>query len=212
MYCRLSYRLVLLILSGLFLEYGINIMDQKNKKAFNLKSFLKQYLFFIINLILLGPLFIFKPDAGFKATDVVIYSFKEMLLFLPPIFILIGLLDVWIPKETMIRLMGEGLGIKGILLAFLFGTVAAGPLYAAFPVAIVFMKKHVKFSNIIILMGAWSATKIPMLLFEMSALGFKFALLRLALNILVIIIIAYIMGILIKKDEVIAIYKKAENL
>jgi uncharacterized membrane protein YraQ (UPF0718 family) len=51
-----------------------------------------------------------------------------------------------------------------------------------------------------------------MLLFEMSALGFKFALLRLALNIPVIIIIAYIMGILIKKDEINVIYKKAEDL
>jgi uncharacterized membrane protein YraQ (UPF0718 family) len=135
-----------------------------------------------------------------------------MLLVLPPIFILIGLLDVWIPKETMIRLMGEGSGFKGILLAFLFGTVAAGPLYAAFPVAIVFMKKHVKFSNIIILMGAWGATKIPMLLFEMTALGFKFALLRLVINIPVIIIIAYVMGILIKKDEIEAIYEKANKL
>jgi uncharacterized membrane protein YraQ (UPF0718 family) len=197
------------------LEYGderLKKLNENNKKTFNLKYFLKQYLFFIITLVLLGILFIFKFDAGLKATDVIIYSFKEMLLVLPPIFILIGLLDIWIPKETMIRLMGEGSGFKGILLAFLFGTVAAGPLYAAFPVAIVFMKKHVKFSNIIILMGAWSATKIPMLLFEMSALGFKFALLRLALNILVIIIIAYVMGILIKKDEVIAIYKKAEDL
>ena len=187
-------------------------MDQKNKKEFNLKSFLKQYLFFIITLVLLGILFLFKFDAGLKATDVVVYSFKEMLLVLPPIFILIGLLDVWIPKQTMIRLMGEGSGLKGILLAFLFGTVAAGPLYAAFPVAIVFMKKRVKFSNIMILMGAWGATKIPMLLFEMTALGFKFALLRLAINIPVIIIIAYFMGILIKKEEVEAIYKKAENL
>jgi uncharacterized membrane protein YraQ (UPF0718 family) len=187
-------------------------MNKDSKKTFNLKNFLKQYLFFVITLILLGALFIFKFDAGLKATDVVIYSFKEMLLVLPPIFILIGLLDVWIPKETMIRLMGEGSGLKGILLAFLFGTVAAGPLYAAFPVAIVFMKKHVKFSNIIILMGAWGATKIPMLLFEMTALGFKFALLRLAFNIPVIIIIAYIMGILIKKDEIRAIYKKAEDL
>jgi len=174
--------------------------------------FLKQYLFFIITLILLGILFIFNFDAGLKATDVVIYSFKEMLLVLPPIFILIGLLDVWIPKETMIRLMGEGSGIKGILLAFLFGTVAAGPLYAAFPVAIVFMKKRVKFSNIIILLCAWGATKIPMLLFEMTALGFKFALLRLAINIPVIILIAYLMGILIKKDEIAAIYEKANDL
>jgi len=191
---------------------GLKKLNQDNKKTFNLKNFLKQYLFFLITLVLLGILFIFKFDAGLKATNVVIYSFKEMLLVLPPIFILIGLLDVWIPKETMIRLMGEGSGFKGILLAFLFGTVAAGPLYAAFPVAIVFMKKHVKFSNIIILMGAWGATKIPMLLFEMTALGFKFALLRLAINIPVIIIIAYVMGILIKKDEIETIYEKANKL
>ena len=184
-------------------------MNKDINRRRNLKNFLKQYLFFLITLVLLGILFIFRFDAGLKATDVVVYSFKEMLLVLPPIFVLIGLLEVWIPKETMIRLMGEGSGIKGILLAFLFGTVAAGPLYAAFPVAIVFMKKHVKFSNIIILLGAWGATKLPMLLFEMTALGFKFALLRLAINIPVIIIIAYLMGALIKKDEVEAIYEKA---
>lgn len=187
-------------------------MNQNNKKTFNLKNFLKQYLFFIITLVLLGILFIFKFDAGLKATDVIIYSFKEILLVLPPIFILIGLLDVWIPKETMIKHLGEESGFKGIILSFLLGIFAAGPLYAAFPIAAVFMKKHVKFSNIIIFIGAWSTTKIPMLLFEISALGFKFALLRLTINILVIIIIAYILGILIKKDEINVIYKKAEDL
>ncbi|MCX6382955.1 MAG: permease [Actinobacteria bacterium] len=186
-------------------------MKENKKKTFNLKNFLKQYLFFIITLVLLGILFIFKFDEGLKATDVIVYSFKEMLFVLPPIFILIGLLDVWVEKETMIKLMGEGSGFKGILLAFLFGTVAAGPLYAAFPVAIIFMKKQVKFFNIIIFLGAWSTTKIPMLLYEMSALGFKFALLRLAINIPVIVITAYIMGALIKKDDVIAIYGKTED-
>ena len=187
-------------------------MEVKNKKAFNIKILLKQYLFFLITLVLLGTLFIFKFDAAIKATDVIIYSFKEMLLVLPPIFILIGLLDVWVPKETMIKFMGEGSGFKGILLAFFFGSVAVGPLYGAFPVAVVFMKKQVKFSNIIILIGAWSTTKIPMLLFEMSSLGFKFALLRLGINIFIIIIIAYVMGLIIKKYEITAIYEKANNL
>jgi Predicted permeases len=187
-------------------------MEQKNKKAFNIKNFLKQYLFFLITLVLLGLMFIFKFDAGLRATDIIIYSFKEILLVLPPIFILIGLLDVWVPKETMIKYMGEGSGFKGILLAFFFGTVAAGPLYGAFPVAAVFMKKRVKFSNIVILMGAWSTTKIPMILFEISSLGFKFALSRLAINILVIIIIAYVMGALIKKEDVDKMYEKAERL
>ena len=85
-------------------------------------------------------------------------------------------------------------------------------------VAVVFMKKQVKFSNIIILIGAWSTTKIPMLLFEMSSLGFKFALLRLGINIFVIIIIAYVMGLVVKKDEItqfmrkLIIYKLHYNL
>ena len=186
-------------------------MDKNNKKTFNLKYFLKLYLFFIITLILLGILFIFKFDSGLRAINVIIYSFKEILLVLPPIFILIGLLDIWIPKETIIKHLGEESGFKGVILSFLLGIFAAGPLYAAFPIAAVFMKKHVKFSNIIIFIGAWSTTKIPMLLFEISALGFKFALLRLAMNVGVIIIIAYLMGILIKKDEVNAMYKKAED-
>jgi len=162
--------------------------------------------------VLLGALFVYDLNKGLKAADVIVYSFKEILLVLPPIFILIGLLDVWIPKETMIKHLGEESGLKGVFLAFLLGIFAVGPLYVAFPIAAVFMKKQVKFSNIIIFIGAWSTTKIPMLLFEISALGFKFALLRLVLNIFVIIIIAYFMGFLIKKDEVRELYRKAENL
>jgi uncharacterized membrane protein YraQ (UPF0718 family) len=39
-----------------------------------------------------------------------------MLLVIPPIFILLGLLDVWVPKEK-VKFMGEGSGLKGVLLA-----------------------------------------------------------------------------------------------
>jgi len=46
----------------------------------------------------------------------------------------------------------------------------------------------------------------------MSSLGFKYALLRFGINIFVIIIIAYVMGFIIKKNEIMAIYEKANNL
>lgn len=178
----------------------------------NVKRFLKKYLFFIITLIILGILFIFKYNAGLKAVDTVIYNLRETLIVLPPIFILIGLLDVWVSKETMIRLMGEGSGFKGIALAFFIGIMTIGPLYTVWPIAIILMRKHVKFSNIMVLIGASAAIRIPMFLFEISSLGYKFALIRLFLNILVVLIIAYIMEGLIKKDEINVIYKKAENL
>ena len=134
------------------------------------------------------------------------------MLVIPPIFVLMGLLDVWVPKETMIKYMGEGSGIKGILLAVFIGSAAAGPLYGAFPVAAVFMKKGVKFSNILIFIGAWSTTKIPMLLFEIAALGTKFALTRLLVDIPGILIIAWILSKLLSKQEVRQIYENAETI
>jgi uncharacterized membrane protein YraQ (UPF0718 family) len=100
-------------------------------------------------------------ELGLKALSISTYSLKEMLLIIPPIFVLLGLLDVWVPRETMIRFMGEGSGLKGIVLAFLLGSAAAGPLYGAFPVAAVFMKKGVKFSNVMIFMAPGPRQKYP---------------------------------------------------
>ena len=177
-----------------------------------MKAVLKRYRVFLITLAAMGVLILINSQIGLKALSISAYSLKEMLLVIPPVFVLLGLLDVWVPRETMIKYMGEGSGIKGVILSILLGSAAAGPLYGAFPVAAVFMKKGVKFSNILIFIGAWSTTKIPMLLFEMSALGVKFALTRLLIDIPGIILIAFVLSKLTKKQEAEKLYKNAENL
>lgn len=171
----------------------------------------KKYLIFFLALIIIGLTFLWNNDIGLKAIDTVKFSFKEMMMVLPPIFILLGLLDVWVPKDTMVKFMGEGSGLIGVLLSFFLGSAAAGPLYGAFPVAAVFMKKGVKLTNILIFIGAWSTTKIPMFLFELTSLGPKFAITRLIINIPIILIIAFIINKSLKEDEVKAIYDLAEN-
>ncbi len=172
---------------------------------------LKKYRAFIVVLIAVLILTIFNRELGMKALSVTGYSLKEMFLVIPPIFILLGLLDIWVPREMMVKYMGEGSGIKGIFLSIFIGSAAAGPLYGAFPVAAVFMKKGVKFSNVMIFIGAWSTTKIPMFLFEVASLGTKFAVTRLLIDIPGIIIIAYIISKLISKDEIKKIYLNAEK-
>ncbi len=162
-------------------------------------------------MLAVGVLTLVNRELGLKALSVTGFSLKEMLLVIPPVFILLGLLDVWVPRETMMKYMGEGSGIKGVVLAFLLGSAAAGPLYGAFPIAAVFMKKGVKLTNILVFLGAWSTTKIPMLLFEISALGAKFALTRLLVDIPGIILIAYLLSRLVSKEEVKRIYERAEN-
>lgn len=176
-----------------------------------MKHYLKRYRFLIITIIGLIIMTVWDLAHAVKAVEVLTFSLMEMLLVIPPIFILLGLLDVWIPKETMTRFMGDGSGVRGAALAVLVGSAAAGPLYGAFPVAAVFMKKGVSFYNILIFIGAWSTTKIPLFLFELTALGPTFAWTRLAVNIPGIIIIAWILNNLVNPEEKKVIYEKADR-
>ncbi|MBF7096201.1 permease [Alkalibacter mobilis] len=177
-----------------------------------MKKFVNRYKFFLVMVLVTIGLYIIDPIAGDKAVDTIGFSFKELLSVLPPIFVLLGLLDVWVPRETMVKYMGEGSGIKGILISIFLGSAAAGPLYGAFPLAGVFMKKGVKFSNVLIFIGAWSTTKIPMFLFELSALGTKFALTRLIASMIGIFVIGHLVDKAIKKDDVDEIYANAAQM
>jgi uncharacterized membrane protein YraQ (UPF0718 family) len=173
---------------------------------------IKRYRFFFITAVLLAIIFLINRELGLKAVNVTGYAFVEMASIIPPIFLLLGLLDVWVPREIMIKYMGEKSGIKGIILSFVIGSAAAGPLYGAFPIAAVFMKKGVKFTNVLIFIGAWSTTKIPMFLFELSSLGSKFAVTRLLIDIPGIIIIAFLLSRFIPEEEIEKIYIEAESL
>lgn len=173
---------------------------------------LKRYkiaaLILIINVILL----IFKPEIGMNSLTGTADNLKEMLEIMPPIFILLGLLDVWIERETMIKLMGEDSKVLGIIIAFLLGSVAAGPLYVSFPFAGTLLKKGSNLFNVLIFIGAWSATKIPISLFEASVMGWKFMITRYVIDIPVIILMAYIINKIISQNEKKIIYDNAKAI
>ena len=116
----------------------------------------------------------------------------EMLAFLPLMFVLIGLFDVWFPRSMVERHIGKESGIKGTLWVMLLATLQAGPLYSSFPVAYMLWKKGSSPFNIFVYLGAFSVMKIPMLTFEVGFLGWKFSLLRTVLSIPVFIAIAWL--------------------
>ncbi len=177
-----------------------------------MKKLLKRYAGAVISAALFVLFLLLFPRWSAKAVESMTFQASTMLLVIPPVFILLGLLDVWVPREKMIAYMGDGAGPKGTLLAFLLGSFAAGPLYGAFPFAAVLMKKGAGFTNILVFIGAWSTTKIPMLLFEVSALGPRFALSRLAIDIVGIIVIALAIKAILSGKEVERLYAEAERL
>ena len=174
-------------------------------------KFLKRYKFFIVLLIINIVMLFTAPEFGKKSFSITYDNLLEMLGVIPPIFILLGILDVWLKKETMIKYMGKGSGIVGLLLSFIIGATAAGPLYAAFPVAGVLLKKGTSIFNVLIFIGAWSTMKIPLLIFESTALGYRFSMLRLALNIIGIPLIAFIINLFLKEENSKEIYALAQE-
>lgn len=173
------------------------------------KPFLIRYLPLVLSTLGFVVFSIVYPQFRGKAFYSLKIQLTTMLMVIPPIFLLLGLLDVWAPRELFIRLMGENSGIRGNIIAFIFGSVGVGPLYGAFPVAAVLMKKGASFSNILIFIGAWSTTKIPMLLFEMQSVGLTFALARLAIDIPGIIIISLAVKATVPKKDVEKAYQNA---
>lgn len=177
-----------------------------------MKNFVKRYKAFLLLLAVNLVILMMYPEVGGRSFSITWTNTVEMLSVIPPIFILLGLLDVWVQRETMVRYMGEKSGIVGASIAFLLGSAAAGPLYAAFPVAGVLLKKGSKLSNVLIFIGAWSTTKIPLLLFEASSMGWRFMLTRFLLDIPVIVLIAYILEKSMSNTEKDAIYRNASTL
>lgn len=152
----------------------------------------------ILNLIFIGLFIVFillsyllEYKAGIKAYEIHFKFFLvEMILFLPFMFILIGLGDVWISRDTVIKHIGQGSGIKGTLLVIVLSMAQAGPLYGSFPVTYLLWKKGASIRNIFMYIGAFCTIKIPMLTFEIGFLGWKFSLLRTAITLPFLFIIS----------------------
>lgn len=172
-----------------------------------MRKYIVRYRTFLILLIILGVMSCFRPDIGTASVKNIWSNIREMLGVIPPVFLLLGLLDVWVDRQTMMKYTGVDSGIKGILIAFLLGSAAAGPLYAAFPVAAMMLKKGSSIRNVFIFIGAWSTTKIPMLTFEASGLGIPFMAIRLGFSIIGILFIAGIIDLSLSAEEKNKIYQ-----
>ncbi|GMB00993.1 permease [Pelosinus sp. IPA-1] len=172
---------------------------------------LLRYKWVILALLADGVIFIWHPVLGIQIAGRTTDSFLEMLSFIPPIFIILGLLDTWVPREKVVSHLGSGSGIKGITLATTLGAAAAGPLYGAFPVAAVMMKKGASFFNVMVFIGAWATLKIPMFLFETQFLGGMFSVTRWICSLAGIVLIAFILDRLHSDVEKQAIYAKHQQ-
>ena len=161
-------------------------------------STLKRFsLPFIISLIFLG-LTLRVPAIGQRSFDVTLDYLKEMILIMPPVLILMGLLEVWVPKNKIQSWLGRGSGLKGAVISFALGTLPTGPLYVAFPMAGSLLNKGASVSNMVIFLGSWAALKIPQLMIEIKFIGLAFTSLRFVLTLSALVLMGLLMEFLLR--------------
>lgn len=134
-----------------------------------------------------------KFDLGIQVGENFLIFAKDMVLILPPAFLLIGLFDVWISREAVEKSLGDQSGLMKYIYAILLAATTVGGTFVAFPLANSLYHKGAGYDTIITYVTAASLFMIPMSLMEASILGIPFTLLRLGSSIPLIIISANIL-------------------
>lgn len=165
-----------------------------------MKETLKRFRLPLLIALIFITLGIGLPDVARRSSLVTLDYLKEIILIMPPVFILMGLLEVWIPKDRIQKWLGSGSGIKGAAISFALGTLPTGPLYVAFPMAGSLLKKGARVSNMVIFLGSWGALKIPQLIVEVKFLGVPFTILRFTLTLLALILMGRVIEYILQKN------------
>lgn len=174
-------------------------------------KFIKKNKFLLFSVVMLIIISIVDITLTYKAFYNTWDQVWSMLMIVPPIFVLIGLFDVWVDRETVIKLMGNNSGIKGMALAFFLGAFSAGPTLAAFPLALIMLKKGAKYSNVLFFLMVWSSLKLPIVFYQITTIGFKFSMIINLTMLIVFVLGALLSEKLFKKEELEIIKEKAIN-
>ncbi len=164
-----------------------------------MKNFLKKYKLPLGVVLVYILLSIFSPDIALLSSRVTWEYFLEMAFILPPVFILMGLMEIWLPKDKIQKWLGNDSGLRGGILSLVLGTLPTGPVYVAFPLAASLLGKGASITNVVIFLGSWAALKIPQLMVEVKFLGLKFALVRFGLTTIALILMGLCMKSILQK-------------
>ena len=115
--------------------------------------------------------------AGGSRPSLSVQTFVDLIATLVTVFVFVGLFQVWINDEFIMKHLGEESGIKGLALGAGLGTVLHGPLIGVFPLLRALLAKGAKLGVVVAIVSTW-AIKLPMIPLEIRLFGWKFALMR----------------------------------
>jgi uncharacterized membrane protein YraQ (UPF0718 family) len=136
-------------------------------------------------VVTLIVVYIKSPEAahnGINATGSLILEITPRMI---AAFLLAGLIQAIVPQEVIVRWMGHGTGLKGILIGMSLGGVTPGGPMTHFPVIATFYKMGVGIGPLVAYLTAWSLFGLQrIIMWEIPFLGAKVVAIRFAVSFL----------------------------
>jgi uncharacterized membrane protein YraQ (UPF0718 family) len=118
-----------------------------------------------------------RPGAAARSGLLGLQTFGELAATLVTVFVIVGLFQVWVTEDFIVKHLGEGSGLRGLAIGAGVGTVIHGPLVGIFPLLEALLKKGARSGVVVAIVSTW-AIKLPMIPLELRLFGWKFTLLR----------------------------------
>lgn len=140
-----------------------------------------------------------RPDAAAQGGLLGLQTLGELAATLVTVFVVVGLFQVWVSEDFIMRHLGESSGIKGLVLGAGLGTIIHGPLVGVFPLLKALLAKGARTGVVVAIVSTW-AIKLPMIPLELRLFGWKFTLLREGLLFASAFVMAPLMELALGKD------------
>jgi uncharacterized membrane protein YraQ (UPF0718 family) len=155
-------------------------------------------VYVVIGLLIWGLIGVFSFSKAIIVAKVTYNVFAKMIGIIAAVFLLLGLVQVWIPPNKIAKYLGKEAGWKALFFASVFPMILGGPLFVMFPLLKILKDKGASTAVILAFLTSWSG-KFPLLPLSAGFLGWKFTILRTIFIIPMALLIGVIGEALIEK-------------
>ena len=177
----------------------MNLLRKNNPQALTWQRRIMGMLLFPCSVLAIyGILYIINPvkvSIALKSTGSI---FSHMIVPISLVFALMLALNLFLKPAQIVRFLGEGAGIKGVILSAAAGIISSGPVYAWYPLLKDLREKGAGSSFMAIFLGN-RAIKLPLLPIMISYFGWVYVIILTTLTILASVFAGYAVGVLVEE-------------
>ena len=133
---------------------------------------------------------------GFGDGGVLLYRYGPLIVVS---FLAAGFVDALIPREWVRDTLGHDSGLRGILIAAGAGIVTPAGPFVSMPIAAVMVRSGASAATVVAFLSAWALLSLHRLIaWEVPILGWRFALLRYAVCLLLPVLAGLLTRLLVR--------------